>query len=334
MRCSRVHVVRRGEDLAERRPAEHDRVSRGVVETVGQVRLALADAREAERRLELRHCRRSATASAGCASMSARCAHRIVHPPSIVITCPVQYDDASDARKRSTPSSSSIRPGPSHRALALEPAPRALVLEQLGGHLAREPPRRDRVHAHAVGRPLRRELAGEPVHGALRGDVARVRDGRRGDGAEHRADVDHRAGALLGASGSATACETAKSASRLTRRTERKPSRVAWRSGPPDEMPGVVDADVDAAEPLERRPRRAAPDRPRRSRRSASGWIAGVARGELLEPLDPARGGDDLGARLGEHGREAGAEPARGAGDDRPRGRRGAGRDAVMDKPS
>ena len=49
----------------------------------------------------------------------------------------------------------------------------------------------------------------------------------------------------------------------------------------------------------------------------ANGWIPGFARGELLEPIDPARGGHDLRARVGQHGGEARAEAARGAGDDR-----------------
>ena len=104
-----VHVVRRREDLAERRPAEHDRVTGGIVEAVGQVRLALADAGEAERRLELRQTLGQPQREGLGFDSGLR--HRIVHPPSIVITCPVQYDDASEARKSSTPSSSSTRPG-------------------------------------------------------------------------------------------------------------------------------------------------------------------------------------------------------------------------------
>jgi hypothetical protein len=49
-----IHVVRGREDLTEWRAAEDDRAPGGVFDAEGEVRLALAHADEAERRLELR----------------------------------------------------------------------------------------------------------------------------------------------------------------------------------------------------------------------------------------------------------------------------------------
>ena len=314
-----LHVVRGGEDLAERRTAQHRRVPRGVVEAEGEVRLAFADAGEPKRRDRGRAGARRATASTQRpVDPALRCfrAHRIVQPPSTVITWPVQYEDASEARKRRTPSSSSILPGRPMRALTLEPAPRALVLEELGRHLAREPAGGDRIDPHAVRRPLRGELAREPVDCALRGDVAGVRD--RGGGDEPNMELtlmtEPEPCARIGA---ATACDSAKSASRFTRRTARKPleRRLPLRAARGDA--GVVHADVDPAEPLESASSTSSrgPSSTVTSQRAAGG-STGARRGERVEPLEPACRGDDLCARRGEHGREAGAEAARGSGHD------------------
>ena len=198
------HVVRGGEDLAQRRPAEHDGRPRRVGEPVRQVRLAFADAREAERRRRDRgDASRSQAVSRATSipgtdgSRPHAGAHRIVHPPSTAITWPVQYDDASDARKRSTPSSSSLAAQAAHRALrarasAASARPRTsssfISVGNQPGAIA--------LTRIAVSGPLVRELAGEAVDGGLGGDVPGVRHRRRRDLAEHRADVDHRPGAL------------------------------------------------------------------------------------------------------------------------------------------
>jgi hypothetical protein len=79
---------------------------------------------------------------------------------------------------------------------------------------------------------------------------------------------------------------------------------------------GVVDADVDATEPLE-------------SRLHEQGSICGVgdvaaqrvdppsSRSERVESFEAPSTRDDARTRVREHGREPGAEPARGACDDR-----------------
>ena len=109
---------------------------------------------------------------------------------------------------------------------------------------------------------------------------------------------------------------SAKTDSRLTRRTSWKLCSSACRSGPPDDDAGVVDADVDSAEAVERGPdelaavgldRHVAADRVDR----------GIRGGERLSRLEPARAGDDLGAGRCEHRREPGAEAARRARQDR-----------------
>ena len=216
---------------------------RRVVEAEGQVRLALADAREAERRFELRQTLGQPRRQPRKID-AARCRRRCVIGSSTRrrSSSPVPCSTTTRPRRGRRARRRARRPSPAVRAGtdARTSAASFSSVEQLGGHLAREPARRDRVHTHAVDRPLRRELAGESVHRALRRDVAGVRNRRRGDRAEHRADVDHRAARAARASELPTACETAKSASRFTRRTERKPSSVAWRSGPPDEMPALL----------------------------------------------------------------------------------------------
>ena len=82
-------VVRGREDLPERRPAEDELPARGVVDAEGQVRLALADAREGERRSGVRDVLDEPRADAVDVDAGNR-GHRIVHPPSIAKTCPVQ----------------------------------------------------------------------------------------------------------------------------------------------------------------------------------------------------------------------------------------------------
>jgi hypothetical protein len=79
---------------------------------------------------------------------------------------------------------------------------------------------------------------------------------------------------------------------------------------------GIVDTDVDTAEPLERRVHERGP-------------ICGIGdvaaermdplsgRSELLEALESASAGDDVRTRLRQHRGEAGAESARGARHDR-----------------
>jgi hypothetical protein len=72
---------------------------------------------------------------------------------------------------------------------------RALVGEHVGGHLAREPGGRERVHADALARPLRRQLARQVHQPALGGRVRRLRHLAGADHAEHRCHVHDRAAA-------------------------------------------------------------------------------------------------------------------------------------------
>ena len=84
------HVVRGRQDLAHRRPPEDDRPSRGVCNAVREVRLALADAREGERRLEPFDVVDRPRGHGGDVDadglVGARDAHLIVQPPSTAIT--------------------------------------------------------------------------------------------------------------------------------------------------------------------------------------------------------------------------------------------------------
>ena len=103
--------------------------------------------------------------------------------------------------------------------------------------------------------------------------------------------------------------------------TPRKASSVACRSGPPDDAPALLTQ-------TSTRPKRSSVVATSRATVVVVGDVAAERAamlrpvGELLEPVEPARRGDDLGAGVGEHGREARAEPARGAGHDRDLARR------------
>ena len=97
-----------GEDLSKRGPAQDEGAAGGVIDTESEVGLTFSDAHEGERTLQTGVLLEP---RANPNIVYTGRAHRIVYPPSIAITCPVQYEEASDARNRSTPSSSSIWPG-------------------------------------------------------------------------------------------------------------------------------------------------------------------------------------------------------------------------------
>ena len=124
-------------------------------------------------------------------------------PPSTTTFEPVTYDDASEARKTTAPSASrasSIRPIGERAANASRNSCRLVVL-----HAAE----RERVHAHALLRPVRREIAREVEDRGLRdrvGDRLEERLAeraaelveilRRREQPVHRRDVDDRAAAF------------------------------------------------------------------------------------------------------------------------------------------
>ena len=76
-----------GEDLAERRSAQDERATGGVIDPEGEVGLPLSDPHELERPLQAGVLLEPGSHTA---VVDARGAHRIVYPPSTAITCPVQ----------------------------------------------------------------------------------------------------------------------------------------------------------------------------------------------------------------------------------------------------
>ena len=126
-------------------------------------------------------------------------------PPSTTTFEPVTYDDASDARKTTAPSASSAFEHPPHGRARCE------RLEELGILVVPDPRERERVHAHPLLRPVRREIAREIQDRGLRDRVRNrleehlaasatelVEVLHRGEQAVDGRDVDDRAAASPG----------------------------------------------------------------------------------------------------------------------------------------
>ncbi len=136
------------------------------------------------------------------------------------------------------------------RALEQERRERRGVIAELGGHLGGEEARCDGVDADAVAPPLRRQLAREPDHPRLRGDVGRVRDLPDRAQAHHRRNVDDRAAAVRAhpARGQAGQREGRRQVD-VEHPRERVGARLQRRRGRPDA--GVVDEAVEPAVALD-----------------------------------------------------------------------------------
>ena len=189
-----------------------------------------------------------------------------------------------------------------------------LVGPHLGGHLAREPARRDGVHPHALAGPLDGQLAGEVDDRALRRGVARLLDRRRRHQPEDRRHVDDRARPLHE---HLATDELAQQEQRVEvhvdHPAELVDGLVLGRHHVADA--GVVHEHVDATEPLERGGDEGleigvdgdvARDRDR----------SGQPLDERFEPVEPTGRDHDGGPGRVQHLGEAHAQPARRAGDD------------------
>ena len=113
-------------------------------------------------------------------------AHQADQPPSTTTFEPVTYDDASEARKTTAPSASCRVEHAPHRRARRE---RIEELLRLVVPHARE---RERVHAHAVLRPVRGEVAREVEHGRLRDRVRNRLEERLAARAAELVEVLHR----------------------------------------------------------------------------------------------------------------------------------------------
>ena len=124
-----------------------------------------------------------------------------VQPPSTGITCPVTSPAAGEHRNATTPATSRRLPDPPERDAPHGRPVHGLDLQHRRRHGRPDERRADRVHAHAVRRPVDGEAAGQRRDGPLRrgvGRLARQRHQRRLRGHEHDA-----AGAAPGSSSAA-----------------------------------------------------------------------------------------------------------------------------------
>lgn len=206
-----------------------------------------------------------------------------------------------------------------HRGARAHPFEGALVAEHALGHLGGEPGRREGVHAHPAPRPLRRQLARQVHHPALRRRVAPLRDLPDADDAEDRRHVHDRAAARREhlAPEALRAAEAADEV-HLERRPEGLDGLLLGRQRVA--QPRVVDEHLDRPEPRRHLAGQALD-------RLVAGDVAGEGvrlraggaqpRGELLEAVRPPGRQRDARPRGGQPLGERDTDPRRGARHDR-----------------
>ena len=212
-------------------------------------------------------------------------------------------------------SSFSLAAAAAQRRLRGEPSGEALgVRPQLRGHLRREEPGRDGVHADLVAAPLRGQLAGKADDPGLRRDVGRI--GHLAERAQphHGGDVDDR----TAAAGPHLAGDEARERERRSQvqvDDAREVLGAQLQRGARRAHPGVVDESVDAAVALHHSVHQAL----------AVGGVGDVARhghrlrdggGKAGQPVGPARSQNRNRAGGGEAAGELLAEPRARTGHD------------------
>ena len=190
----------------------------------------------------------------------------------------------------------------------------ALVVEHVGlGHLGGEPARSERVDAHPLAAPLAAKLAGQVDQGTLRGAVAGVLHGRRGDESQDRRDVDD----------AALAGRQHRTSDQLTQ-VERRNRVDVHRRGEVLErfglrrcrvaVTGVVDQHVDASADLQGDGRQAFTVGGDGQIGRYGGDPVAQLGSERVQPVGAARCNHHMCTCAVQHAGEPVAEPGRGAG--------------------